>query len=471
MRLDLHLRLLGQPAALGDGILHDGAHVDRRHAGGGAARLHAGEVEDLRDGVGEAARLLHDHRAVARHLVALGDDAVGEVLPGRGERGQRRVELVRDAGDELELLHAQPLRAPRQHREQHEAAEEEGEDGEADGEIAAARRGDDLAEGNAAAADEEAPVRGRGVGGVAHRPAHEHRRDRLGGGIARGRGPRSAADDDVVAGDGRDVVFVGRQRARGEVADQIRERGAVERDDQTLRPKELHLALRRRAAAEQVSRSSEQRTASLRAQRNDYGGDLRDDRRAPRRVGAGAEHQPRRVEPRFTPRHRHERAGLRVEPRQRDRAAVVLRLIDGLDQRGLARVRLPLFVAAHELFGIGRRLVERVVHAHALARDVVGQPPGREVERAAPALLVRRAQVVDPADLQRRQHRQGDDENRRQQEQPRTSHLRRVYTPARGRRRLLTRFLHALQSACEALMKPLQRLPIVIVRCGKETTT
>jgi len=33
------------------------------------------------------------------------------------------------------------------------------------------------------------------------------------------------------------------------------------------------------------------------------------------------------------------------------------------------------------------------------------------------------------------------------------------------------RFLHTLQTACEALMNGLQQIAIVIVTCGKEITT
>src|ERR1043166_8211351 len=61
--------------------------------------------------------------------------------------------------------------------------------------------------------------------------------------------------------------------------------------------------------------------------------------------------------------------------------------------------------------------------AHALARDVVGQPARGEVERAAPALLVGGAQLVDPAHLQRRQNGERDDEHRRQHEEPMPAHL------------------------------------------------
>jgi hypothetical protein len=49
-------------------------------------------------------------------------------------------------------------------------------------------------------------------------------------------------------------------------------------------------------------------------------------------------------------------------------------------------------------------------------------------------------------------------------------HFERVYTPAERRMSFETRFLHALQSACEPLMNRLQHIAIVIVTCGKEAT-
>jgi len=49
-------------------------------------------------------------------------------------------------------------------------------------------------------------------------------------------------------------------------------------------------------------------------------------------------------------------------------------------------------------------------------------------------------------------------------------HFERVYTPAARQTPFETRFLHALQSACEPLMYRLQQIAIVIVTCGKEAT-
>src|SRR5436309_2790762 len=48
--------------------------------------------------------LLDDRGTVANNLRRLSDDAVGQVLSGRGERGHGRIQFVGDAGDELQLL-------------------------------------------------------------------------------------------------------------------------------------------------------------------------------------------------------------------------------------------------------------------------------------------------------------------------------------------------------------------------------
>ena len=62
--------------------------------------------------------------------------------PAERQRGERRVQLVRDAGHELELLQTQPLRAARHERERDGHRAEEDEDQRGDGDLAAALRGD-----------------------------------------------------------------------------------------------------------------------------------------------------------------------------------------------------------------------------------------------------------------------------------------------------------------------------------------
>ena len=90
-----------------------------------AARLQSGEVEDLRDEIAEAARLFHNHGAVILDMRRIAHDAVREILSRRCQRGERRVHFMRDACDELELLHALSLGAAREDGEQNETAGEQ----------------------------------------------------------------------------------------------------------------------------------------------------------------------------------------------------------------------------------------------------------------------------------------------------------------------------------------------------------
>ena len=138
---------------LGDhlGDVDAGARAHRR------ARADAGELHHALDHVAEPAPFGFDQRAVALHLRAVGDDAVGEVLAGRADDRERRPQLVRHRGDELHLLPRQPPLPLRRRQREHEARRQQSEHAEADREVAPPRARDDRLERAAAVARAQLP--------------------------------------------------------------------------------------------------------------------------------------------------------------------------------------------------------------------------------------------------------------------------------------------------------------------------
>ena len=107
----LHLERLGYvdvephgPAGgyeVGHHLVDQGSDPHRAEPQRCHARLHAGELEQVTDQGADPLGLVHGPAEVLR----VGrTDAVGEVLEGRGECGQRRPELVGDGGHEVALL-------------------------------------------------------------------------------------------------------------------------------------------------------------------------------------------------------------------------------------------------------------------------------------------------------------------------------------------------------------------------------
>ncbi len=150
----------GEHAGEGDGVFGQGD----------AAGLELAEAEDLVDHGGEAGAFVADQGAVFADLGGVGDVAAGEVVAGRDDDGERRAELVGDAGGELELHGGQALGAAQGVAEGEQGAGEEQERDAADGEVAEAGAVDERAEGAALAAGFQAPD-AAAVGGGAEQAA------------------------------------------------------------------------------------------------------------------------------------------------------------------------------------------------------------------------------------------------------------------------------------------------------------
>ena len=105
------------------------------------------------------AALLLDQASVALHLRGLRDDTVREVLPGGANRGERRVQLVGDARDQLDLLARQIACALRPDRQHDRGGPEQREDAEADRQVALADRGHRLFERASAVTHDQQPRR------------------------------------------------------------------------------------------------------------------------------------------------------------------------------------------------------------------------------------------------------------------------------------------------------------------------
>ena len=104
------------------------------------------ELEDLLDHLGQAPPFVPDGRPVDPHLGRIADEAVGQVLPRRDHDRDGRAQLVGDAGHELHVLCGQAPRALAGERHHGRAGPQQEQGAEADGQVAAARVGDDLLE-------------------------------------------------------------------------------------------------------------------------------------------------------------------------------------------------------------------------------------------------------------------------------------------------------------------------------------
>ena len=151
--------LLEHEAQIGEDVVDDARERDGLEHVGAAAGLDAGEVEHLGDQAREPAALLVDQRSVALHLRGIGDDAVREVLAGGADGGERGVQLVGDARDELDLLACQIAGALRADGEHDRGGPEQGEDAEADRQVAPADGGHRLLERAPAVAHDQQPRR------------------------------------------------------------------------------------------------------------------------------------------------------------------------------------------------------------------------------------------------------------------------------------------------------------------------
>ena len=105
---DVHSALVGEPATLRNGFVDRLARIDDLVALRRAARFHSAKLQYFIDEIDQTVRLLDDRLAVTRGVHR---NAVGEILTRGCERGERRVKLVSDSGDEFDLLPSQSFGA------------------------------------------------------------------------------------------------------------------------------------------------------------------------------------------------------------------------------------------------------------------------------------------------------------------------------------------------------------------------
>ena len=123
-------------AGAGDHLLDNRPQVHVHDRADAAAGIEGGELQHPFDGFGQAPRLGADDAAVPLHPGRIGDEPVLEVSRGEIDGRHRRAHLVRDAGDELDLLSAEALRPPRVRDNHRDGHPHEQQDAEADGEVA-----------------------------------------------------------------------------------------------------------------------------------------------------------------------------------------------------------------------------------------------------------------------------------------------------------------------------------------------
>ena len=164
------------------------AGANRRSGPSAAPRFDARVLQHALDHLAEPPRLaLHD-LAVLLHAVGVADHALRQVLRGRADHGDRRAQLVRDAGHELHLLAASRCARRDAWRQQRHADRQQQQHAEADAQVAPAHAGDGRLERAARVLHGHQPATEVSAAGSADPPGPAS----VGGG---GAGNRSASDD------------------------------------------------------------------------------------------------------------------------------------------------------------------------------------------------------------------------------------------------------------------------------------
>ena len=121
-------------------------------------RLDSGVLQHALDHLAEAAGFCSEKLPVSLHAIAAADDAVRQVLGGRSDHGDRRAQLVRDAGDELHLLRASRCARREVAASSAMLTRQEQKHAEADRQVLAARTRDRRLERSALMLDEQTPT-------------------------------------------------------------------------------------------------------------------------------------------------------------------------------------------------------------------------------------------------------------------------------------------------------------------------
>ena len=156
--LHLDLPVLQEPAGVFQGSRHDLLHSHRPRMVGAPAGKDTGEIQGLSHHVGEAPALVGDKVAIAPHLRRLRHHAVRQVLARRADGRQGRVQLVGDAGHELDLLAGQTLSPLGGYHHEARGGGQQGQDAQAHPQVAPPHRGHSLLQGTLPVADEELPA-------------------------------------------------------------------------------------------------------------------------------------------------------------------------------------------------------------------------------------------------------------------------------------------------------------------------
>ena len=123
-------------AGAGDHLCDNRPQVHVHDGGDAAAAIQGSELQHPFDGVGHAPRFVANDPAVPPHPGRIGDQPVREISSGKIDGRDRRAHLVRDAGDELELLSPEALRLPRVRDNHPDRHRHEQQNPEAEGKVA-----------------------------------------------------------------------------------------------------------------------------------------------------------------------------------------------------------------------------------------------------------------------------------------------------------------------------------------------
>src|SRR5262249_34072045 len=192
-------------AADSDRLAEDGTDRNGRALQSAAPRFDPRARESLLDQVGEPAPFAHHQLAVLPHATFVPDDAVGEVLAGGPDRGERGAQLVGAAGDDLDLPPGEPPRAVGRDEERRDRQRQEQQDPEADGEVAGPALLDGRLERAAAVQRHEPPVpasdrrRAAGFHAAVRPPAPGRSPPRPPGPVPRARRPAAPRAEDLRA--------------------------------------------------------------------------------------------------------------------------------------------------------------------------------------------------------------------------------------------------------------------------------